>query len=59
MPACQGSEEEFVALRTARGLTLDMPVLTLASVQVNVRGGERPPPEGNGLRYIKIPLDAV
>ncbi|AWU93585.1 MBL fold metallo-hydrolase [Azospirillum ramasamyi] len=52
-------EEEFVALRTARDRTLDMPKLILPSVQVNVRAGQLPPAEGNGKRYLKIPLDAL
>lgn len=53
------SEEEFVAMRTARDATLDMPVLLLPSVQVNMRGGRLPEPEDNGTRYLKIPLDAL
>jgi glyoxylase-like metal-dependent hydrolase (beta-lactamase superfamily II) len=52
-------EDEFVAMRTARDRTLDMPVLILPSVQVNVRAGELPPPEDNGTRYLKIPLDVL
>ncbi|HZG18840.1 MAG TPA: MBL fold metallo-hydrolase [Herbaspirillum sp.] len=53
------SEDEFVAMRSARDATLAMPVLLLPSVQVNMRAGQLPPPEANGLRYLKIPLDAV
>jgi len=53
------SEEDFVAMRTARDATLDMPVLILPSVQVNMRAGHLPPPEDNGTRYLKIPLDAL
>jgi len=52
-------EAEFVAMRTARDATLDMPVLLLPSVQVNMRGGALPEPEDNGVRYLKIPLDAL
>jgi glyoxylase-like metal-dependent hydrolase (beta-lactamase superfamily II) len=52
-------EEAFVALRTARDRTLDMPVLILPAIQVNIRGGALPPPEANGTRYLKIPLDAL
>ena len=52
-------EEEFVAMRTARDRTLDMPRLMLPSVQVNMRAGQLPPPEDNGERYLKIPLDAL
>jgi glyoxylase-like metal-dependent hydrolase (beta-lactamase superfamily II) len=53
------SEEEFVAMRSARDATLDMPVLILPSVQVNMRAGQLPPAEDNGVRYLKIPLNAV
>ena len=53
------SEEEFVAIRSARDATLAMPVLLLPSVQVNMRAGQLPPAEANGVRYLKIPLDAV
>ena len=53
------TEDEFVAMRTARDATLDMPVLMLPAVQVNMRAGHLPDPEGNGVRYLKIPLDAI
>lgn len=53
------TEAEFVAMRTARDATLAMPVLILPSVQVNMRAGQLPPPEDNGIRYLKIPLNAV
>lgn len=53
------SEEDFVAMRTARDATLPMPVLLLPSVQVNMRAGALPPAESNGIHYLKIPLNAV
>jgi glyoxylase-like metal-dependent hydrolase (beta-lactamase superfamily II) len=53
------SEEEFVVMRQARDATLAMPTLILPSVQINMRAGELPPAESNGIRYIKIPVDAV
>ncbi|MDP2868168.1 MBL fold metallo-hydrolase [Methyloversatilis sp.] len=53
------SEDDFVAMRTARDATLDMPVLILPSVQVNMRAGHLPEPEDNGTRYLKIPLDVL
>ena len=53
------SEDEFVAMRTARDRTLDMPTLILPSIQVNIRAGELPPPEDNGRSYLKIPLNAL
>jgi glyoxylase-like metal-dependent hydrolase (beta-lactamase superfamily II) len=52
-------ESDFVALREARDRTLDMPVLILPSVQVNMRAGHLPPAESNGVRYLKIPLNAL
>ncbi|WP_397408421.1 MBL fold metallo-hydrolase [Polaromonas sp.] len=53
------SEDEFVKMRTARDATLDMPTLILPSVQVNIRAGELPPAEDNGVSYLKIPLNAL
>ncbi len=53
------SEAEFVAMRTARDATLEMPQLILPAVQVNMRAGQLPPAEDNGLRYLKIPLDQL
>jgi hypothetical protein len=53
------SEEQFVDMRTRRDATLEMPVLILPAVQVNVRAGEMPPKEDNGVSYLKIPIDAL
>lgn len=53
------SEDDFVAMRTARDKTLGMPTLLLPSVQVNAQAGYLPPPEDNGTRYLKIPLNAL
>jgi glyoxylase-like metal-dependent hydrolase (beta-lactamase superfamily II) len=53
------SEDEFVAMRKSRDATLGMPRLILPSVQVNMRAGELPPPEANGARYLKLPVDAL
>ena len=53
------TEDEFVAMREARDATLDMPRLILPSVQVNMRAGHMPPPDDNGLTYLKIPVNAV
>ncbi|PWR19640.1 MBL fold metallo-hydrolase [Zavarzinia compransoris] len=50
---------DFVAMREKRDATLSMPRLILPSVQVNMRAGELPPPEDNGTRYLKIPLNAL
>jgi glyoxylase-like metal-dependent hydrolase (beta-lactamase superfamily II) len=53
------SEEAFVAMRTRRDATLDMPTLILPSVQINIRAGALPPKEANGVAYLKIPLNAL
>jgi len=52
------SEADFVAMRTARDKSLDMPRLILQSVQVNMRAGHFPPAESNGMAYLKLPVDA-
>ncbi len=53
------SEAEFVAMRTKRDATLEMPVLILPAVQINIRAGELPPKEDNGIAYAKIPLNTL
>ena len=50
------TEDEFVALRTARDDTLGTPALLLPSIQVNIRAGKFPPAEANGVRYLTIPV---
>ncbi|MBO9516407.1 MAG: MBL fold metallo-hydrolase [Variovorax sp.] len=52
-------EDEFVAMRTARDATLDVPTLILPSIQVNVRAGRFPPADDNGVAYLRIPLNAL
>ncbi|WP_109127322.1 MBL fold metallo-hydrolase [Dyella sp. C11] len=52
-------EESFVRMRTERDATLSMPRLLLPSVQVNMRAGRMPAAEGNGVSYLKIPLDTL
>jgi glyoxylase-like metal-dependent hydrolase (beta-lactamase superfamily II) len=52
-------EDEFVAMRQSRDATLDPPTLILPSLQVNVRAGQLPPPDDNGVSYLRIPLNAL
>jgi glyoxylase-like metal-dependent hydrolase (beta-lactamase superfamily II) len=52
-------EAGFVALRRARDATLCTPTLLLPALQVNIRAGELPPAEANGVRYLKIPLNLM
>ena len=53
------TEDQFTEMRTKRDAGLEMPVLILPSVQVNIRGGEMPPKEDNGISYLKIPMNAL
>jgi len=52
-------EAEFVAMRKARDATLEVPTLILPSIQVNVRAGQLPPADENGIAYLRIPLNAM
>ena len=52
-------QADFVKMRNERDATLDMPVLILPAVQVNMRAGRLPPPEDNGVSYLKIPVDQL
>lgn len=52
-------EEAFVAMRQARDRTLAMPTLILPSIQVNVRAGQMPAAEDNGVVYLKIPINRL
>ena len=53
------SKDAFVEMREGRDKELGMPKLILPSLQVNLRAGRLPPPEDNGTRYLKIPLDTT
>ena len=51
------SRAEYIEIRTTRDTELSMPKLILPSVQINMRGGNFPPADNDGVSYIKIPLD--
>lgn len=53
------SEQQFVEMRMARDATLEVPTLILPSIQVNIRAGRLPPPEDDGVSYLKIPLNVL
>ena len=53
------TEAEFVALRTARDATLDMPRLIIPSIQVNMRAGDLPPPDAAGKHFLKVPINGL
>ena len=52
-------EEEFVAMRTARDAQLAMPKLIVPSLQVNMRAGNMPDAEDNGVSYLKVPVNGL
>lgn len=51
------SEAQYVRMRNQRDASLAMPTLILPAVQVNIRAGALPEAEGNGVRYLKLPID--
>ena len=53
------SEDEFVAMRSARDATLGMPKLIVPSIQVNIRAGHLPEPDDSGKRFLKVPLNGL
>jgi glyoxylase-like metal-dependent hydrolase (beta-lactamase superfamily II) len=52
-------EIAFVEMRTRRDAGLGMPTLLLPAIQVNVRAGNLPPAEDNGVTYLKIPINQL
>ena len=50
------SEDDFVAMRTARDATLSAPTLLMPSIQVNMRAGHLPPADSNGVHYLRVPI---
>ncbi len=53
------SEQKFIEMRQTRDAGLAAPVLLLPALQVNIRAGQMPEPEENGVRYLKIPLNQI
>ena len=52
-------EDEFVVMREQRDRQLKVPNLIMPSIQVNIRAGDIPPPEDNGVSYLKIPINTL
>tara|TARA_R110002020_G_scaffold15555_31_gene55383 strand:+ start:880 stop:1806 length:927 start_codon:yes stop_codon:yes gene_type:complete len=50
---------EFVKFRTERDAQLAMPRLIIPSLQVNMRGGELPPADKSGKRFLKVPVNVL
>ena len=53
------TEQEFVDFRSKRDKQLGMPKLILPSIQINIRAGEMPPADDNGVVYLKLPVNAL
>lgn len=53
------TKEEFVKFRTERDAQLTMPRLIIPSLQVNMRGGELPPADESGKRFLKVPVNVL
>jgi glyoxylase-like metal-dependent hydrolase (beta-lactamase superfamily II) len=53
------TEQEFVSMREARDEQLGMPGLIIPSIQMNIRAGQLPPQEDNGVAYLKVPLNQL
>lgn len=51
------SRKAFCAMRTARDATLNLPALIVPSIQVNIRAGQLPDAESNGIVYLKTPVN--
>jgi glyoxylase-like metal-dependent hydrolase (beta-lactamase superfamily II) len=50
---------EFVKMREERDATLGMPKLIIPSLQINMRGGDLPPADESGKRFLKVPINGL
>jgi glyoxylase-like metal-dependent hydrolase (beta-lactamase superfamily II) len=53
------SEQAFVRLREAKDATLTPPRMMYPSIQMNMRAGKLPPPDEQGQRYLRIPINSL
>ncbi|WP_431437381.1 MBL fold metallo-hydrolase [Acinetobacter lwoffii] len=51
------SKAEFAQMRNQRDSGLNMPKLILPAIQINMKAGQFPEPEENGVSYLKLPLN--
>lgn len=51
------SKTEFAQMRNQRDSGLSMPKLILPAIQINMKAGQFPEPEANGVSYLKLPLN--
>ncbi len=50
------TEDAYVAMREARDAKLATPLLLMPSIQVNIRAGQLPPADSDGVHYLKLPV---
>ena len=48
---------DFVYMRETRDSKLSLPSMIVPSIQINIRAGRLPEAEGNGISYIKTPIN--
>jgi hypothetical protein len=53
------SRDEFISMRKTRDASLAMPRLIIPSLQVNMRAGQMPEPDDNGVSYLKVPVNGL
>jgi hypothetical protein len=46
-------------MRSTRDATLDVPNLLIPAVQVNIRAGKLPAAEGDGVSYLRVPINVI
>ena len=51
------SKAEFAQMRNQRDSRLNMPKLILPAIQINMKAGQFPEPDANGVSYLKLPLN--
>lgn len=51
------AKAEFIEMRQQRDAQLGMPKLILPAIQINIRAGQFPETEANGISYLKLPLN--
>ena len=51
------AKADYIKIREDRDATLALPSRMLAALQINLRAGQLPPAEDDGLHYLKIPVD--
>lgn len=53
------ARDDYVAMRRERDASLNLPALILPALQVNIRAGELPPADDNGVAYLRLPVDLL